>query len=61
MESPSARILQLETRIADLKARLPRHSIPPAMLLELEDLEEELVRLLDQMENQSSVPGDDSA
>lgn len=34
----------LERRLADLRARLPRHSIPPAMLQELEELEEELAR-----------------
>lgn len=36
------RIAQLEKEIAALKARLPKHSVPPAMILELEDLEEEL-------------------
>ncbi|MBU0704352.1 MAG: histidine kinase [Chloroflexi bacterium] len=36
------RILELERRIADLKARLPKHSVPPSMLVELDDLEEEL-------------------
>ena len=41
-ESTAAQITELEKRIADLKARLPRHSTPPAMLIELEDLEEEL-------------------
>ncbi len=35
---------ELERRIADLKARLPKHSIPPAMIMELEELEEELAR-----------------
>lgn len=35
-------IERLEQRIADLKARLPRHSVPPQMLIELEDLEERL-------------------
>lgn len=35
-------IAELEERIADLKARLPRHSVPPSMFIELEDLEEEL-------------------
>ena len=35
-------IEELEQRIADLKARLPKHSIPPAMLIELEDLEQAL-------------------
>ncbi len=37
-------IRKLEQRIADLKARLPRHSVPPAMVMELEELEEELAR-----------------
>jgi hypothetical protein len=36
------RVAELERRIADLEARLPKHSIPPAMLIELEELEEEL-------------------
>jgi len=37
-----SRITELERRIADLKARWPKHSVPPAMLIELEELEEEL-------------------
>ena len=37
-------IEELEQRIADLEARLPRHSIPPAMLIRLEELEEALER-----------------
>lgn len=36
------RIAQLEEELAALKARLPKHSIPPAMILEMEDLEDEL-------------------
>jgi hypothetical protein len=43
-ESAAARVAELEKCIADLKARLPRHSVPPAMLIELFDLEEELER-----------------
>lgn len=39
------RVVQLEQEIAALKARLPRHSVPPAMILELEDLEDELLEL----------------
>ncbi len=39
-------IEELRGRIADLKARWPKHSVPPAMLIELEDLEETLNRLL---------------
>lgn len=43
--SRQARADELEQRIRDLRARLPRHSIPPAMLIELEELEEELARV----------------
>ncbi len=35
-------IQELEERIADLRARLPKHSVQPAMLIELEELEEAL-------------------
>ena len=33
---------ELEERIAELKRRIPPHSVPPAMLQELEELEEQL-------------------
>ncbi len=46
----SERVAELERRIADLKARLPKHSVPPAMLQELESLEEELERLVGESE-----------
>ena len=36
------RIEDLEARIADLEARLPKHSIPPAMVAQLDQLEEAL-------------------
>ncbi len=39
------RIEALEKQIAELEARLPKHSVPAAMVIELEDLEEELERL----------------
>ena len=39
------RINELRERIEDLKGRLPRHSVPAAMLIEMEDLEEELEEL----------------
>jgi len=42
----SERIRILRNLITDLKKRLPKHSIPPAMLIELEDLEEELEKEL---------------
>jgi len=33
---------ELERRLADLKARLPAHSIPPSMMIALDELEEQL-------------------
>ena len=39
------RIAYLEKRIAELNARLPKHSVPAAMIIELEDLEDELDEL----------------
>jgi hypothetical protein len=39
------RIRELEEIIADLKKRLPAHSVKPAMISRLEELEEELERL----------------
>ena len=38
----SERIRELEQQIAELKQRWPAHSVPPAMLEQLDDLEEEL-------------------
>ena len=43
--SNAERIAQLEKEIQEMEARLPKHSVPPAMLMELEDLEEELEML----------------
>jgi len=42
----SDRIKQLERQIAELKSRWPAHSVPPAMLQQLDELEEELEREL---------------
>jgi hypothetical protein len=39
------RIAQLRKQINDLEARIPKHSVPAAMLIELEDLEDELENL----------------
>ncbi|MFC1872926.1 histidine kinase [Chloroflexota bacterium] len=36
------RINELETKLADLKNRIPPHSIPSHMMIELEELEAEL-------------------
>jgi hypothetical protein len=42
----SERIKELESQIAELKGRWPAHSVPPMMLQQLEDLEEELEKEL---------------
>lgn len=36
------KIEELKRKIEDLKKRLPAHSIPPAMIAELDELEEKL-------------------
>ena len=41
-----SRIEQLESEIADLKARWPKHSVKPAMLQQLEELEAALEQAL---------------
>jgi hypothetical protein len=47
------RITQLETEIAELEARLPKHSVPTAMIIELEDLEDELEILKGRVQRES--------
>lgn len=39
------RMAQLEDQLAELEARLPKHSVPAAMMIELEELEEEIEAL----------------
>jgi hypothetical protein len=41
-EKSTDEIADLERRIADLKARLPKHSAPMSMLVELDELDEAL-------------------
>ena len=43
-QSVAKRVADLKRRIADLEARLPRHSVPPTMLIEMEELQEALER-----------------
>ncbi len=39
------RIKNVEKQIAELKSRWPAHSVPPAMVQQLDELEEELEQL----------------
>ncbi|MDI6893097.1 MAG: histidine kinase [Bacillota bacterium] len=49
-----AEIERLEAEIEELKGRLPRHSVRPAMLTELEDLEEKLEKAREAARNAES-------
>jgi hypothetical protein len=40
-----ARIQELERRLADARARLPKHSPPVSLFIEIDELEAELTRL----------------
>ncbi len=51
------RIREVQQRIADLRARMPKHSVPPAMVQELEDLEEELAQLTREAEEARDEAG----
>lgn len=44
-ENLQEEIAQLERRQAELQARWPAHSIPPAMLAELDELDDQLADL----------------
>lgn len=50
------RVRDLERRIADLRARLPKHTPPPVMMIELDELEEAL-RLLASVTVRVECPG----
>lgn len=51
-ETNNKRVQELEAKIADLKRRWPAHSIPPALMQELDDLEEELAEALAQAQQE---------
>ncbi len=42
MSNHERQIARLQAEIDEVRARLPKHSVPPAMILKLEELEEEL-------------------
>ena len=49
------KIKELQQRVMDLQKRFPAHSIKPAMIVELEELEAELVKLQEEAQKQQSV------
>ena len=42
VEEGAARVAELEKQLEDLQSRMPAHSVPPSMIVELDELEEEL-------------------
>ena len=50
MPDNTARIAELRTRIAEVRARVPKHDAPAGVLMELDELEEELEGLLEEQE-----------
>ncbi|MBC8336922.1 MAG: histidine kinase [Anaerolineales bacterium] len=48
------RIKELEEKINELKERWPAHSTPPAMLQELDDLEEALALEIDKLDQKGA-------
>ncbi len=52
----AARVAELEKQLADLQARLPAHSVPPSMIAELDELEEELALARRQSQAEQANP-----
>jgi len=50
----AARVAELEKQLADLRARLPAHSVPPSMMAELDELEEALAQARQQWQGADS-------
>ncbi len=47
MNDPELQRLEIEAQIEELENNLPAHSIPPAMIMRLEELEDKLAQLKD--------------
>jgi len=48
-----SKVVELEKQIEDLKRRLPAHSVPPSMMQQLEELEDELAEARERERNDS--------
>jgi hypothetical protein len=55
MTTSGDRIEELKKQIADLKDRWPAHSVPPSMVQELDDLEEQLEEALQEEKRRKSA------
>jgi hypothetical protein len=60
--SAQERVAELQRRLADAQGRMPKHSLPMVLMMEIEELEEELEAALAQARQQALVhPSDDAA
>jgi len=53
------RVKEIEAQIADLKARWPAHSVPPNMLMQLDELEDALEQAMRALAEKKGI-GQDS-
>ena len=51
----AARVAELEKRLTELKNRLPAHSVPPSMIIELDELEEALAQARRQWQEEQAL------
>jgi ABC-type Fe2+-enterobactin transport system substrate-binding protein len=52
-QAAQRRIADIKNRLADARARIPKHDIPAALMVEIDELEEELARLESAQASQS--------
>ena len=52
------KVKQLKKQISELKSQWPKHTVPPGMIQQLDELEEELARELEEETRQSEADDD---
>jgi uncharacterized coiled-coil DUF342 family protein len=52
-ERALARLAEVKQQLSEARARIPKHTPPPALMAEIDELEEELARLQEQLRPKS--------
>ncbi|MBN1284929.1 MAG: histidine kinase [Anaerolineae bacterium] len=58
MSDPEAKLEALSRELSELKASMPAHSVPPSLLMRIEELEDEMAELrsiVDEQQMQESI------